>query len=121
NRVDGVRGQKFVTQAGDVESDKKTGDRKSTRLNSSHTSISYAVFCLKKKQSRKQRQKTFKAMSRQVLRGGDRRCAPTRVSVYCCRTCSLRQGRPRLHCSLFCLVRRRRPGPTLFPQPPPFA
>src|SRR5699024_6665528 len=27
----------------------KTGDRKSTRLNSSHVSISYAVFCLKKK------------------------------------------------------------------------
>src|SRR5689334_23385945 len=26
-----------------------TGDRKSTRLNSSHSSISYAVFCLKKK------------------------------------------------------------------------
>src|SRR5699024_11632402 len=28
---------------------KKVGDRKSTRLNSSHVSISYAVFCLKKK------------------------------------------------------------------------
>src|SRR5689334_23745777 len=27
-------------------------DRKSTRLNSSHSSISYAVFCLKKKTSR---------------------------------------------------------------------
>src|SRR2546422_1131481 len=27
----------------------KTGDRKSTRLNSSHGYISYAVFCLKKK------------------------------------------------------------------------
>src|SRR5260221_1125578 len=27
-------------------------DRKSTRLNSSHTVISYAVFCLKKKKSR---------------------------------------------------------------------
>src|SRR4051812_49948720 len=27
-------------------------DRKSTRLNSSHMSISYAVFCLKKKKSR---------------------------------------------------------------------
>src|SRR5699024_12481166 len=27
---------------------KKTEDRKSTRLNSSHVSISYAVFCLKK-------------------------------------------------------------------------
>src|SRR5437868_8495523 len=26
-----------------------SGDRKSTRLNSSHVSISYAVFCLKKK------------------------------------------------------------------------
>src|SRR5438309_5564519 len=29
----------------------KTGDRKSTRLNSSHSSISYAVFCLKKKKA----------------------------------------------------------------------
>src|SRR3712207_8170613 len=28
-----------------------TGDRKSTRLNSSHANISYAVFCLKKKQN----------------------------------------------------------------------
>src|SRR6266568_7065960 len=27
----------------------RRGDRKSTRLNSSHSSISYAVFCLKKK------------------------------------------------------------------------
>src|SRR5260221_8945180 len=27
------------------------GDRKSTRLNSSHTVISYAVFCLKKKKN----------------------------------------------------------------------
>src|SRR5699024_12779907 len=29
--------------------DKEVEDRKSTRLNSSHVSISYAVFCLKKK------------------------------------------------------------------------
>src|SRR5207249_6198659 len=29
------------------------GDRKSTRLNSSHVSISYAVFCLKKKNNHK--------------------------------------------------------------------
>src|SRR2546430_10899637 len=28
-----------------------SGDRKSTRLNSSHSQISYAVFCLKKKNS----------------------------------------------------------------------
>src|SRR2546430_7623301 len=29
------------------------GDRKSTRLNSSHSQISYAVFCLKKKKKNK--------------------------------------------------------------------
>src|SRR6266540_6386480 len=29
------------------------GDRKSTRLNSSHITISYAVFCLKKKKKKK--------------------------------------------------------------------
>src|SRR5438876_4976381 len=33
----------------------KGEDRKSTRLNSSHPSISYAVFCLKKKKPPKQR------------------------------------------------------------------
>src|SRR5260221_12722537 len=31
------------------------GDRKSTRLNSSHTVISYAVFCLKKKKKQRRR------------------------------------------------------------------
>src|SRR3712207_7534647 len=30
------------------------GDRKSTRLNSSHANISYAVFCLKKKNKKQQ-------------------------------------------------------------------
>src|SRR5699024_3641026 len=38
---------KFVRQSGG------RGDRKSTRLNSSHVSISYAVFCLKKKKNKK--------------------------------------------------------------------
>src|SRR5436190_18431124 len=33
-------------------------DRKSTRLNSSHTVISYAVFCLKKKKNPKQNEQT---------------------------------------------------------------
>src|SRR5699024_12666640 len=32
-----------------IEDEVQTEDRKSTRLNSSHVSISYAVFCLKKK------------------------------------------------------------------------
>src|SRR5690242_21426663 len=31
---------------------RRAGDRKSTRLNSSHMSISYAVFCLKKKKKK---------------------------------------------------------------------
>src|SRR5436190_18423329 len=34
---------------GDMAMDANEEDRKSTRLNSSHTVISYAVFCLKKK------------------------------------------------------------------------
>src|SRR5689334_24121245 len=32
--------------------DRALADRKSTRLNSSHSSISYAVFCLKKKKKK---------------------------------------------------------------------
>src|SRR2546422_2986999 len=32
--------------------ERSSGDRKSTRLNSSHGYISYAVFCLKKKRAR---------------------------------------------------------------------
>src|SRR5205814_5552744 len=36
-----------------ADEQQKTGDRKSTRLNSSHLGISYAVFCLKKKKKNK--------------------------------------------------------------------
>src|SRR5260221_6756236 len=36
-------------QDGEDHDDSEQRDRKSTRLNSSHTVISYAVFCLKKK------------------------------------------------------------------------
>src|SRR5687768_17912064 len=36
------------------------GDRKSTRLNSSHGYISYAVFCLKKKKKKKKKTKKNK-------------------------------------------------------------
>src|SRR5438876_7671162 len=36
---------------GHAGSDEQLRDRKSTRLNSSHPSISYAVFCLKKKKT----------------------------------------------------------------------
>src|SRR2546429_6468543 len=38
-----------------------SGDRKSTRLNSSHGYISYAVFCLKKKKRTNKRIRSFEA------------------------------------------------------------
>src|SRR5689334_24173742 len=41
-----------------VEIKAQIGDRKSTRLNSSHSSISYAVFCLKKKKKKKNNKTT---------------------------------------------------------------
>src|SRR5690606_42144125 len=36
----------------DLDRGTRQGDRKSTRLNSSHVKISYAVFCLKKKKQK---------------------------------------------------------------------
>src|SRR5438270_4970439 len=39
-------------------------DRKSTRLNSSHSQISYAVFCLKKKKKKKKKRKTQQKKSK---------------------------------------------------------
>src|SRR5690348_17420563 len=41
-----------VQQQREQEAREVVGDRKSTRLNSSHPSISYAVFCLKKKKKK---------------------------------------------------------------------
>src|SRR5688572_32578103 len=40
-----------VADGGKWLSVRRGGDRKSTRLNSSHSQISYAVFCLKKKKN----------------------------------------------------------------------
>src|SRR5690348_18025288 len=40
-----------IAAAGDAGRAHREQDRKSTRLNSSHPSISYAVFCLKKKKA----------------------------------------------------------------------
>src|SRR3712207_7072062 len=42
----------LVAGAHAVAPEAEEGDRKSTRLNSSHANISYAVFCLKKKNKR---------------------------------------------------------------------
>src|SRR2546430_5609539 len=43
---------------------KRRPDRKSTRLNSSHSQISYAVFCLKKK-----KKKIVEFLSKEIIKG----------------------------------------------------
>src|SRR4051795_9013725 len=90
-------------------------DRKSTRLNSSHTLISYAVFCLKKKKTHDDRR-----------HGG--RQAPARIRMHHSATQQATQRRPMvfpqpydsdrllfLLSSFFFLMIRRPPRSTLFP------
>src|SRR2546426_7674765 len=45
-----LRGRRIIVQPQQFGNGRR-GDRKSTRLNSSHLVISYAVFCLKKKKN----------------------------------------------------------------------
>src|SRR5947207_4371785 len=47
------RGRERRSLRRDGQMGRRRRDRKSTRLNSSHTVISYAVFCLKKKNERR--------------------------------------------------------------------
>src|SRR5947209_18057462 len=44
-----------TTDRARIDASAPARDRKSTRLNSSHANISYAVFCLKKKKKKKKR------------------------------------------------------------------
>src|SRR5204863_2992944 len=56
-----ARGQLHVRRSRGLERVGRGGpvqDRKSTRLNSSHVEISYAVFCLKKKKNKKKTKKS---------------------------------------------------------------
>src|SRR3954466_2411680 len=88
-------------------------DRKSTRLNSSHTIISYAVFCLKKKNQQSSRPRS-RASRRGVAR--PRAGTPRRVAW---RTGGVggraRVGRGRTALLFFFLMIRRPPRSTLFP------
>src|SRR5256886_7280188 len=74
-------------------------DRKSTRLNSSHSQISYAVFCLKKKKTQHQ---TYRARS-----------AAPRVAHHLIETHHSRRYKARFACGahhapVSCRVRRKR-------------
>src|ERR1039457_1309206 len=77
------------------------GDRKSTRLNSSHLVISYAVFCLKKKI-------TYCAFRRSVSKS-------TPSSATLRRSSTKVRGRAGPFLSVFFLMIRRPPRSTLFP------
>src|SRR2546430_10532500 len=49
--IGGFLGYTYKTGASTTNTSSSSRDRKSTRLNSSHSQISYAVFCLKKKKN----------------------------------------------------------------------
>src|SRR5260221_6081533 len=67
-----------------VEREDDLADRKSTRLNSSHTVISYAVFCLKKKKKPYNRDDkirlSYTSVGRTSIRNEDRDCYPPAFS-----------------------------------------
>src|ERR1039457_6178509 len=95
-------------------------DRKSTRLNSSHLVISYAVFCLKKK--KKNKQKTIHGGYRVPwLQGRSSATAAHARPCVRCRCCRI----SRYFCFFvffffFFLMMRRPPISTLFPYTPLF-
>src|SRR6266511_3719400 len=84
--------------------DRKSRDRKSTRLNSSHVKISYAVFCSKKKK--------IPDASRIPYR---RTVNPYRGCTYSCHYCFARAFHRYLDLCFFFLMIRRPPRSTLFP------
>src|SRR5476649_1581126 len=90
-------------------------DRKSTRLNSSHTVISYAVFCLKKKNNAGVQQAKI---IMDLVDGADRHTGIVRGCVLLDRNGRL-QALDQIHIRLlhhfFFLMIRRPPRSTLFP------
>src|SRR5579883_1458470 len=97
-RRSGRRAKQLVEHPGPAQHRR---DRKSTRLNSSHVKISYAVFCLKKKKEglRAARRRPLCGCAGVVLDGGARR--------------KRRGADPGVF--LFFLMIRRPPRSTLFP------
>src|SRR5205085_9937345 len=65
--VGGLPQHRHVDLEGDLGRARSTcRDRKSTRLNSSHSQISYAVFCLKKKKKKKKKKEVGKKKKKQI-------------------------------------------------------
>src|SRR3989337_926926 len=92
-------------------------DRKSTRLNSSHGSISYAVFCLKKKTIRHTNHRSLHTQSRvlSLVQRGVASCLYAfyaRTNPPCLPPCL-----PLFSLCFFFLMIRRPPSSPLFPYP----
>src|SRR5690554_7766556 len=67
-------------QLSTMSSASMSGDRKSTRLNSSHVRISYAVFCLKKK--KKKKHISSKQQIKEINKTLDRAYATLTIYIY---------------------------------------
>src|ERR1022692_3218571 len=90
-------------------------DRKSTRLNSSHLVISYAVFCLKKKKNKEHLQNGGKVAV--GIHNGTGQRTRTGTSTWRVRSAALPCTRPTsfIFFFFFFLMIRRPPRSTLFP------
>src|SRR5688572_31558837 len=62
-----VRPARRRSRRGRLSGPSRRRDRKSTRLNSSHSQISYAVFCLKKKKNKKKKKKHITKSTHKVI------------------------------------------------------
>src|SRR3954449_13119956 len=93
-------------------------DRKSTRLNSSHTLISYAVFCLKKKR-RKFNRSALRTFTHVRPKPSNRALRPPGPGILRRPICPCPFRRVILSFFFFLRIRRP-PRPTLFPYPPLF-
>src|SRR4051795_2870389 len=91
-------------------------DRKSTRLNSSHTLISYAVFCLKKNKKQKTQEGGGALHQAAMMREGRSRTPVLSTS----RTLApLRAASPFISFLLFFFFFKERGPPGIPPFPPP--
>src|SRR3954462_6755151 len=86
-------------------------DRKSTRLNSSHTIISYAVFCLKKQEIFNRLAFCYDFLNRSITACIDVRWRKKAILL-------LKDIQPQM--MLFFLMIRGPPKLPIFPYPPPF-
>src|SRR2546427_3596653 len=74
-------GEMYVAPVAKSQAPGKAGDRKSTRLNSSHSQISYAVFCLKKKKKKSKSHRVRK--KNRFSRKAEMRCTHYTPQVTC--------------------------------------